>query len=244
LGDDERRRLHAHFTRVITTPPTPASLRKHVSLLPADLRQDAGDLLLAVARADGSVDRAEATRVNRYFDALGLERPELRSQPKPPATESLTPMRTAGTPQPDYVIPRASPAENPGGVRIVLDPELIRSRMAETERASSLLAEIFTGEDTSSFTALDDPMATQTPPGESQGAPVLDELHRSFLMRLAERESWPRSEVDGLAAELGLMPDGALEIVNEAAFDAVHEAACEVGDPVEVNIEVVREMLK
>jgi hypothetical protein len=244
LGDDERRRLHAHFTRVIAAPPAPASLRKHVSLLPADLRQDAGDLLLAVARADGSVDRAEVTRVNRYFDALGLERPELRSQPKPPVTESLTPMRTAGTPPPGYAIPRASPAENPAGGEFALDPELIRARMAETERASSLLAEIFTGEDTSSFSALSDSVAPHGPLGETSGAPGLDAVHRAFLARLAERASWPRGEINSIAAELGLMPDGALDIVNEAAFHVANAPAWEGSDPVEIISDVVEEILR
>jgi len=244
LGDDERRRLHAHFTRVIAAPPTPASLRKRVSLLPADLRQDAGDLLLAVALADGSVDRAEVTRVNRYFDALGLERPELRAQAKPPPVESLTPLRTAGTPSPGYAIPHAAPAENPAGAPIVLDPELIRARMAETERAASLLAGIFTGEDTSSFSALNDSVAPHALPGESPGASGLDAVHRAFLMRLAERESWPRSEVDAIAAGLGLMPGGALEIVNEAAFDVADDPACIGSDPVVIDGDIVKEILR
>jgi tellurite resistance protein len=244
LGDDERRRLHAHFTRITAAPPTPASLRKHVSLLPADLRQDAGDLLLAVARADGSVERAEVTRVNRYFDALGLDRPELRSQPKPPTNESLSPLRTAGTPSSDYAIPQAPPAENPAGAPIALDPELIRAKMAETEHAASLLAGIFTGEDTSPFTALSDSGVPYAPLGENQSASGLDAAHQAFLMRLAERGSWPRSEVNSIAAGLGLMPDGALDIVNEAAFDADRDPVWEGTDPLVINCDVVKEILR
>jgi uncharacterized tellurite resistance protein B-like protein len=244
LGDDERHRLRAHFTRVTAAPPAPASLRNHVSLLPADLKKEAGDLLLAVALADGSVERAEVTRVNRYFDALGLDRPELRAQPKLPAEASLTPLRTAGTPSPGYVIPHAAPAENPMGVPIALDPELIRARMAETERASSLLAGIFTGEDTSSFTALNDSVAPHAPRGERPSVSGLDEVHMSFLMRLAERASWPRSEINSIAAELGLMPDGALAIVNEAAFNIADEAAFSGTDPVVVEGDVVKEILR
>jgi hypothetical protein len=244
LSDDERRRLRAHFTRVTAAPPSPASLRKHVSLLPADLRQEAGDLLLAVALADGIVDRAEVTRVNRYFDALGLSRPELHSQPKPPTAESLTLLRTAGTPSPGYAIPKASPAGNPAGAPVALDPELIKARMAETERAASILAGIFTGEDTSSFPALTGPAAPPAPQGENPGSPPLDAMHQAFLMKLAERPSWARNEIDSIAAGLGLMPDGALEIVNEAAFDAAGEPACEGSDPVEINTDVVKEILR
>lgn len=244
LGDDERRRLHAHFTQVITAPPTPASLRKRISLLPADSRKDAGDLLLAVALADGRVDQAEVTRVNRYFDALGLDRPELHAQPEPPESDSLTSVRIAGTPSPGHAIPDPPKAEKPKGAPVALDPELIRARMAETERAASFLAEIFTGEDTSSFPAVSSPAAPRSPHDEGPGANGLDAAHRSFLMRLAERDSWPRSEVDQIAAELGLMPGGALEIVNEAAFDVAGEAACEGSDPVEVNSEIVKEILQ
>ena len=124
-----------------------ASLRKHVSLLPAALRQEAGDLLLAVALADGNIDRAEVTRVNRYFDALGLDRPELGSRPQAPG--GLTPVRTAGAPSNGYAIPQPPPQEKPAAP-VTLDPELIRAKLAETEQAATFLAGIFTGENTSS----------------------------------------------------------------------------------------------
>jgi hypothetical protein len=245
LGEDERRRLHAHFTRVTAYPPSPASLRKHVSLLPAALRQEAGNLLLAVALADGNIDRAEVTRVNRHFDALGLDRPELGSRPQAPGTGGLTPVRTAGAPSSGYAIPQPPPQDKPAAP-VTLDPELIRAKLAETEQAAAFLAGIFTGENTSSFAALSATAAPQGTPFPQAASPVprgLDAAHRSFLARLAERPSWPRSEVARIAAELGLMPDGALEIVNEAAFELAGDPATEGSDPVEVNPDVVKEIL-
>jgi len=245
LGEDERRRLHAHFTRIIADPPSAASLRKHVSLLPPALREEAGDLLLAVAFADGNVDRAEITRVNRYFDALALARPELGSHTQAPGAGGLTPVRTAGAPSLGYAIPQPPPQEKPPA-QVTLDPELIRAKLAETEQAATFLAEIFTGENTSSFTALPAAAAPQGPPSPQAASAVprgLDAAHRLFLARLAERPSWPRSEVARVAAGLGLMPDGALEIVNEAAFEIAGDPATEGSDPVEVNVDVVKEML-
>ena len=247
LCEDERRRLHAHFTRVTAAPPSPASLRKHVTLLPADLRQEAGDLLLAVALADGRIDRAEVTRVNRYFDALGLDRPELGSYPQAAGAGGLTSVRTAGAPSPGYAIPRPPPKDNQPSAGVVLDPELIKAKMAETEQAASLLAGIFTGEPTSSFTAVTTAAVPQGSPSPQAGSPLapgLDDAHRSFLSCLAERPSWQRSEVASIAAGLGLMPDGALEIVNEAAFDVTGEPATEGSDPVEVNTDVAKEILR
>jgi tellurite resistance protein len=247
LGEDERRRLRAHFARVTADPPLPSSLRKHISLLPADVRQEAGDLLLAVALADGGVDRAEAARVNRYFDALGLDRPELGSHLQaPPGAGGLIPVRTAGAPAPGYAIPQPPPEDRPASVGVALDPELIKIKMAETEQAASLLAGIFTGEPTSSFTRVTTTPAPQGSPSRQAGSqlrPGLDVAHRSFLARLAERPSWPRGEVASIAAGVGLMPDGALEIVNEAAFELVGDPATEGSDPIEVNTDVAKEML-
>ena len=130
-------------------------------------------------------------------------------------------MRTAGAPFPWLRHPPADP-EGQACRSVTLDPELIKAKMAETEQAASLLAGIFTGEPTSSFIALTTAAAPQDTPSPQAASPVppgLDAAHRSFLARLAERPSWPRSEVARIAAELGLMPDGALEIVNEAAFE-------------------------
>jgi tellurite resistance protein len=248
LGDDERRRLHAHFACVTGDPPAWASLRKHISLLPADVRQEAGDLLLAVALADGRIDRAEVTRLDRYFDALGLDRPEIGSHPQaPPGGRGLPSVRTAGAPAPSYAIPQPPLEVRPASVGVALDPELIKIKMAETEQAASLLAGIFTGEPTSSFTALTDHSAalgSRSPQAGNLLHPGLDAAHRSFLARLVDRPSWPRSEVASIAAGLGLMPDGALEIVNEAAFELVGDPATEGSDPIEVNTDVAKEILR
>lgn len=246
LGEDERRRLHAYFARVTADPPSAAALRKRVSLLPAALRQEAGDLLLAVTLADGNTSRAEVTQVNRCFDVLGLDRPELGSRPQAPGAGGLTPVRTAGASSPGYAILQP-PAQEEPAAPVTLDPELIRAKLAETEQAATFLAGIFTGENTSSFTALSATAAPQGTPSPQSASPVprgLDAAHRSFLARIAEQPSWPRSEVARIAAELGLMPDGALEIVNEAAFELAGDPATEGSDPVEVNTDVVKEILR
>ena len=46
-----------------------------------------------------------------------------------------------------------------------------------------------------------------------------------------------------MATDLGLLPDGALEALNEAAFEAVGEPVCEGSDPIDINSYAVKEML-
>ena len=71
----------------------------------------------------------------------------------------------------------------------------------------------------------------------------LDTAHSALLGRLAARPSWTRDDFDQMATDLGLLPDGALEALNEAAFEAVGEPVCEGSDPIDINHYAVEEML-
>ena len=241
LAEDERRRLRAHFMRALAEPPTPAALRKRVSLLSEAQRREAGDLLVALAISDGNIGQAEIDRLTRLFDALGLDRPELERQFHGPGQKDLTRLRRAGAPAPGYAIPQPPPDEERNSAAVVLDPELIRARLAESARAASYLAQIFTDDDTTSHVAVS---ASPDTPEDKSGSPAgLDVPHRTFLRRLADRPSWTRRDLDDIAAQLSLLPDSALEILNEAAFEAVGEPVCEGTDPVEINSYALKEML-
>jgi hypothetical protein len=65
-----------------------------------------------------------------------------------------------------------------------------------------------------------------------------------LLRRLAERESWPRDEVERLAAGLSLLPDGALETINDYAYSAADEPFWEDDDPLTINSNVARELMQ
>lgn len=242
LAQDERQRLRAHLTRTLAAPPTPAALRKRASLLPESQRQDAGQLLVALAASDGEIEPAEIELLARLFDLLGLERAAAYSQVHALTDESLTRMRTAGMPAVGYAIPQQPQPEasrSRGGV--VLNQELIRARLAESARAASYLAEIFTDDDTGVFTAVSP--ADQVAASENQHVARLDAAHSALLGRLATQPSWARGDFDQIARDLGLLPSGALEALNEAAFEAVGEPVCEGSDPIDINNGAVKEML-
>jgi uncharacterized tellurite resistance protein B-like protein len=246
LAEDERRRLRALFMRALSDPPAPAALRKRTGLLSASQRQDARDLLIALAVSDGTVAPAEIDLLTRLFDLLGLDQSEVYSQLHVLGAENLTRLRTAGDPAPRYAIPppgrSTPPATDHSAAVVVLDPELIKARLAESARAASYLADIFTDDDQTPEIAEPSSLGKSEVPNGSVGG--LDVPHTALLGRLADRSSWTRSDFDNLAAELGLLPDGALEILNDAAFEAVGEPVCEGNDPIEINSYAVEEMLR
>jgi hypothetical protein len=64
-----------------------------------------------------------------------------------------------------------------------------------------------------------------------------------LLARLAERPVWTRQEFDAVATELRLLPDGAIDALNEAAFDRAGGPVLEGDDPIHVDMTTARELL-
>jgi uncharacterized tellurite resistance protein B-like protein len=245
LAEDERRRLRAHLMRVIADPPTLASLHKRAAQLAPDQREEAGDLLVAVAGADGNIDPAETRLLNRMFDTLGLDKAGVPGPVRDSGGDPLTRVRMAGRPASGYALPPPAspePAVRPGAV--VLDPRLVAVRLAESDRAASYLAEIFTDDEPETTAAARLPPVTAGDSGSAANNAGLDAPHSALLRQLAGQLSWDRGDLDRVAASLGLMPGAALEILNDAALDAVGEPVCEGTDPVEINSYALEEMLR
>lgn len=96
----------------------------------------------------------------------------------------------------------------------------------ETDRVAALLKSIFVEEEPE--TSIPEPVGGATHAG-------LDDDHAKLLTRLLTQLEWPRGEFDKVASDAGLMPGGAMETINEWAFDYYGDALLEDGDPVIVN---------
>ncbi|HJX28998.1 MAG TPA: tellurite resistance TerB C-terminal domain-containing protein, partial [Thermoanaerobaculia bacterium] len=59
----------------------------------------------------------------------------------------------------------------------------------------------------------------------------------------AARPSWERIEVERLAASFALLPDGALEVLNEAAYARCGAPLLEGDEIIEIEPEILEEML-
>ena len=151
-------------------------------------------------------------------------------------------MRTAGAPAAGYSIPeQPRPEVSRSAGAVVLDPELIKARLAESARAASYLAEIFTDDDTATLAAV--PSGDRAAATAKERAPVLIRRTARFLAGSRPGRAGRATISSQMATDLGLLPDGALETLNEAAFEAVGEPVCEGSDPIDINSYAVKEML-
>jgi hypothetical protein len=125
------------------------------------------------------------------------------------------------------IAPSPSPSQE-----LVLDSALIAQRQRESVQAAGVLADIFTEEEERAAIAI----VRKTAWG-------LDSAHLNLVMILQEQESWSRVELESKADYLGLMLDGALENINEVAFDHWDEPLTEGEDPIAVNESILAEFL-
>lgn len=241
LSAPERLRLHAHTTWLLAGPPKLTGLTKRLDLLQDAQRNAIGDFLTMVAVADAVVSPAEVTTLTKIFKLLGLDpasvygRLHAATTGALPATGPVT-VRRQSSGAPGYAIPPrpVSGAAQPTVVR--LDEALVRAKLAETAAVSALLGSIF---------ADDDPTPNPRPTSTADEPEVagLDGPHSALLRVLAARGSWSRAELKAECAGLALLPDGALDTLNEAAYDVVGDPFAGGEDPIDINREVAQEML-
>ncbi|RKH06411.1 hypothetical protein D7X74_33760, partial [Corallococcus sp. CA047B] len=134
-------------------------------------------------------------------------------------------------PQP---LKEAADAKKKGGV--VLDMRSVQAKLTETAAVSSLLGSIFAEEEPASPT----PAPLVEGAGQIAG---LDSAHSAMLRALVTRAEWLRSEVEQLASGLGLLTDGALDVINDAAFEVCGEPVLEGDETLQLNDKAAQEMV-
>ena len=104
----------------------------------------------------------------------------------------------------------------------------------ETEVVTSVLSGIFTTtEDPDS-----DPIP-ELPIDEPAAFEGLDRRHATLLDEILGRETWSRADMEALCRGFELLPDGAIETLNEWSFDRFDAAIIEDGDPLFVQYDVL-----
>ena len=248
LSRVDRNRLRAHLQWLLADPPKLTGMKSRLQALAPPHRDLAGRFVLSVAAADGYISPEEVKVVGRIYTLLGLNSDQLHSDLHALASGPATrPVTVIPSDKPiGHPIPRPPEAAIvPTDAGLTLDKQRIAEVMASTREVTQLLTEIFDGpigqgaeEPDPVEITIDDEQATS-----ESGLDGLDSLHAELVRYLAQRRIWSREEFEQTAGELGLMPAGAIETINDAAFERCDEPLLEGDDPLEVNDEALKELL-
>ena len=230
LSEAHRKRLKSHLRLGIDQPPTLAALKKKLGPLPEAAKRSIGRFLAHLAQADGQVTPHEVKFLERVYKTLGLDAQLLYSD-----LHAVPETGTQATPAPVGGATKGEPATG-----FTLDAARIAQLQKETEEVSALLASVF-AEVPVSDEVLES--ATQDEPQQADtGLLGLSADLSTFLRRLISRHSWPREDLNDVAADMELMLDGTLEHINETMLDMFESTLTEGEDPIEINQELLEKI--
>ncbi|MDP5182380.1 TerB N-terminal domain-containing protein [Blastococcus sp. BMG 814] len=246
FGAAERARLEAHLRWLLATPVKLTGLTKRLAALDQGQRENIGDFLTTVAATDGHVSPEEIKILTRIFKLLGLDPASVYSRVHAATTGGVriaavgpVTVRASSPGAHAYAIPPAPAARpDPSASRdlaapVQLDAATVAAKLAETAAVTALLGSIFTDEE---------PTPPLLPAATGHTIAGLDAAHSTLLTVLAGRGSWARAELEAECAGLGLLPDGAVDTLNEAAYERVGDPLVDGDDPITIDPGVAQEM--
>lgn len=237
LSEAERIRLSAHLAWLRGAESGMGGLKKRLEALNEKQRSTIGDFIVGLAGADGQITPAEIRMLEKVYPMLGLAPDDVYSHVH--AMTAGGPADIVDSAEPVTVIPVQSvhgfaiPARPLQALTVQLNMATVEAKLAQSAQISAILDDIFTEDEPTHQVAIP---ATRETGKLSTG-------YAALLRRLAERAAWSRSEFDSLAGELGLLPDGALDAINEASLDHLDITAIEGDDPIIVDLGAAKELL-
>lgn len=247
LGELERRRLTAVARAIMKSGNIDGPYLSSATRLADGIWDKAVAVIMDVMTADGPVVVDEVRFLERLFKARKRPVTEVHqllhriepaaSQPDAdglakiagsiPAAGVKIPKEKAA-PKVEEVVPVAPPAPV-----VTIDFEKLARLKRETEEVSGILQDIFKEDVVEVRSEI-----PQTDNGKNS-FPGLDEAHQTLLLLVIEKGPISRQEFVTAANGLGVFPDGALETINDWAFEQFDDPVIEDG----AQIAVVDEMM-
>jgi uncharacterized membrane protein YhaH (DUF805 family) len=213
ISDLDRSRLRAHAMALLANPSKLKAATKRLCELPERQRQAALASAVRAVLADQRITPSEVRFLEGLYKALGLPQDEVYSRLHSGEVVSKLASKSA--------LPSTqSSGRETAGTEI--DHEKLARLKEETSAVSSMLASIFKEEEAPAKTADENPTAE----AEFAG---LDAAHSSLLIRLTEAPM----EIDAfevICRNHKLLPSGAIETINDWAFDALDDFVIEEGE--------------
>ncbi len=231
VSEMERARLHANIRWMLAVPPNLNLFRRRFANVAESTRHELGQLALAMATIDGSIDPVEIKAIGTLYKAMGLSDESIYSDlhQLTSSSEPVT-VKPAGQISSGFAIP--SPPDSSAG--FTLDSKRIATVMADTERVSSILGEIFAEENPEEETILENHQNDN-----DSGYHGLDDRHSAFLKELISRSHWEKSELEQKANQFKLMHSGAIETINDWSFENHGDVLIDEYESYELNSEIV-----
>jgi uncharacterized tellurite resistance protein B-like protein len=236
LSEEQQARLTGYLGYLVRNPPD-ARMLNRFRQRSTEERRVLADAAIAMAGADGQISVEEVRVLERTYRSLGLAKEDLyeklnglkaATDDEPPSVAPATPARGVAIP------PRPTPKAPVTGFK--LDMSRIAKIEANTDAVKSILGQVFTDTDDAIEVV---PSASPAATGAGGNVPSrfagLESRHARLLEEIGQRNTIDQSAFAALARKYNLMPAGAIETINDWAFDQYGEAILDDnGEPIAV----------
>jgi len=216
---EDKRRLLARLARFRAQAPGLTGLKPTIQQMNAEARAKVTDFLLTMIYTDRTVAPAEVKVMEKVYALFGMEPAALYTR--------LHELSAGAKPTPVPAGQKAGP--------IQLNAAKVQQLRKVSDEVTKKLAVIFYAEHAAVLAA--EKKETEEPDPAPVGTATLldlDVAHVELLALLVGRTQWTRAEFEELCADKDLLPDGALERINDAAFTKFDQAIIEGEDPLEI----------
>jgi TerB N-terminal domain/TerB-C domain len=192
---------------------------------------------VTVATVCGEVDRATITALERLHDAFGVERRGLyallHQGAAAIAARATEPVVVEQSSKPDvrFRIPPPHPTPAVSG-EFAIDMARVSEVLRETREVAQVLAPIYDEDEAIAGSPV---VAAPKVPSGSR-FPGLGAEYAHFLGALCSKGLWSRADYQSKARDFGLLPDGAIEAINEWAYDELGDELIADDDPLTINM--------
>ncbi|MBO2676368.1 TerB N-terminal domain-containing protein [Shewanella algae] len=220
LSPSEKNSLNAYLTWRLNAPVNNTGLKARIEKLGVPQVEFLKKFMLSIALADGKIDASEIKQIEKLYTSLGLDKSLVTSDIHAFAS-SKQPISATSK---DVSIDKST---------FQLDEGILAMHESDTNDAKSMLESIF---------AVDEEAELEVSPTADVDEGGLDSPYKELFETLIAKESWPRKEVHELCGKLNLMVDGALETINDWAYDKVDAPVLDDDGDIYVDLEIVEEL--
>lgn len=227
LSQMERTRLVAYALALFRDPPKQQSILRRLGELSSSERQTIAQSAILAVLADGRVTPEEVRFIERLHKALRLPQGDVYAALHRGAVNVDDPVVVATEERrPGLSIPQEDSADN----QIIVDEARLARIRSETQAVSIILAEIFDEEVGDEGQYPEGGLAAVTSPAGGvieASFPGLDAPHGSLLDVLLREGRMHRESFEETAQAVRLLPEGAIETINDWSFERFGEALIE-----------------
>lgn len=220
LSPSEKNSLNAYLTWRLNAPVNNTGLKARIEKLGVPQVEFLKRFMLSIALADGKIDASEIKQIEKLYTSLGLDKSLVTSDIHAFASSKLPISATSK----DASIDKST---------FQLDEGILAMHENDTNDAKSMLESIF---------AVDEEAELEVFPTADVNEEGLDSPYKELFETLIAKESWPRKEVHELCSKLNIMVDGALETINDWAYDKVDAPVLDDDGDIYVDLEIVEEL--